>query len=547
MGLSHLLVEWGIFKKVKIGFLPVGHTHDDVDQMFSCFSTPLKRAEIFELQDIVNVCKSTYEPKPQFFHLEHMASWATHFAKLLPKQVKGITKPRCFIIFRDTSGVVRHKYRNQLQTSKKDPNNQDCWMPVNGSGYRMFERGFPDPAKVVRVPTKAADLEALSETLKKTEDYMSDSQKGWWADVIARFGEEDDEACWECTKLREEMKINSVLKKDVGDIRKSKASAYRKAYKAMYKHLGDEDNSSLHALFYGNEDEPLQRVVEGSVNVFGSDIGNLLQVRTPYQWVNGAWSERMEDRVVASDLSVEETSLVQKLDTEKREGVANHVVSSINKEKDRDAAREKENPNYEFNVGDWCILRQDLSEEPFFVGKIHEMKMDPTTGICVKLFVQEAGSEESNQTEKSKCLPLSKYRLRWQKVKKDKVKIDGKTSVKTVTIDQYTRGNAVGESGFKRVVSECDPAAVVEWGKKDKILTKGDTLKDTVQRAISANTRVQWNSSALRAPAVSSLSLASLSLASESSSSSASSSSSSSSASSPSASSSQHDDIVYVD
>jgi hypothetical protein len=146
MGLAHLLVEWGIFKKVKIGFLPVGHTHDDVDQMFSCFSTPLKRAEIFELKDIADVCKSNYEPKPQFYHLDHMASWASHMSKLLPSQVKGITKPRCFKIFRDSVGVVRHKYRNQLQTSKKDPKRVDCWMPVNGPGYRMFEKGFPEPS-----------------------------------------------------------------------------------------------------------------------------------------------------------------------------------------------------------------------------------------------------------------------------------------------------------------------------------------------------------------------------------------------------------------
>ena len=57
-----LLVELGIFKKVKrgckivsickyisnyiqvkIGFLPVGHTHEDIDQLFSCVSRHLKR------------------------------------------------------------------------------------------------------------------------------------------------------------------------------------------------------------------------------------------------------------------------------------------------------------------------------------------------------------------------------------------------------------------------------------------------------------------------------------------------------------------------
>jgi hypothetical protein len=451
----------------------------------------LDTAEIFELLDIENVCKGNYEPKPQFFHLDHMASWATHFANLLPKQISGITKPRCFVIFRDTTGVVRHKYRNQLQTSKKDANSKDCWMPVNGSGYRMFEKGFPDPFTVVRVPTKAADLVALNETLKKTEDYMSASQKKWWHEVIARFGEEDSQACDECTRLRELMKDNSVVKKDVGDARKAKGRLYKAAYKQMYKHLGDEENRDLHQPFYGNEDEPLQAVVlasDGPVE-FGSAIGNLLKVRTSYQWVNGAWLESMVERVV---LTVEERLLVEKLDAEKEEGVPNHVVSNVRKDKDRDAARQKENPDYKFNIGDWCVLRQDLAEEPFFVGRIHTMEMDDDD-ICRKLFVQECGAEESRQAEKKKCLPNSTYRLRWQKeLPAAEVIIEGKTCLRKVKIDQYTSGNQRGEGGFKRVVSEFDPASVVEWGKRDKMLTKSCCLQHGVLRSISANPRVEW-------------------------------------------------------
>lgn len=57
----YLLVEFEIFKKVaryiyprktkfndfmqiKMGFLPVGHTHEDIDQLFSCVSRKLKHS-----------------------------------------------------------------------------------------------------------------------------------------------------------------------------------------------------------------------------------------------------------------------------------------------------------------------------------------------------------------------------------------------------------------------------------------------------------------------------------------------------------------------
>ena len=35
LGFLSLLVKLGIFRKVKLGFLRVGHTHEDVDRVFS--------------------------------------------------------------------------------------------------------------------------------------------------------------------------------------------------------------------------------------------------------------------------------------------------------------------------------------------------------------------------------------------------------------------------------------------------------------------------------------------------------------------------------
>ena len=38
-----LLVGAGVFEKVKLSFLPVGHTHEDIDQLFSRFAEALRR------------------------------------------------------------------------------------------------------------------------------------------------------------------------------------------------------------------------------------------------------------------------------------------------------------------------------------------------------------------------------------------------------------------------------------------------------------------------------------------------------------------------
>jgi len=37
LGYLNMLIQLGIFKKVKVGFLVVRHTHDHIDKMFSLF------------------------------------------------------------------------------------------------------------------------------------------------------------------------------------------------------------------------------------------------------------------------------------------------------------------------------------------------------------------------------------------------------------------------------------------------------------------------------------------------------------------------------
>ena len=41
-GYLDLLVEYGAFKDVEVSFLPVGHTHEDIDQFFSRISVWLR-------------------------------------------------------------------------------------------------------------------------------------------------------------------------------------------------------------------------------------------------------------------------------------------------------------------------------------------------------------------------------------------------------------------------------------------------------------------------------------------------------------------------
>ena len=65
-----MLVELGIFHKVKVGFLLIGHTHEHIDQIFSCFAVTLGRKNVGSLPSLTEIIRKTYNPDPVVLTLE---------------------------------------------------------------------------------------------------------------------------------------------------------------------------------------------------------------------------------------------------------------------------------------------------------------------------------------------------------------------------------------------------------------------------------------------------------------------------------------------
>ena len=68
----NMLVELGNFQKVKVGFLLVGHTHDHIDQMFSCFAVTLGRKNVGSLPSLTEIIRNTYSLEPVVLMLEEI-------------------------------------------------------------------------------------------------------------------------------------------------------------------------------------------------------------------------------------------------------------------------------------------------------------------------------------------------------------------------------------------------------------------------------------------------------------------------------------------
>lgn len=61
-----------IFQHIKLSFLMVGHTHEDVDQMFSRVSVNIARKSVPTLPILQDLARDAYHPVPNVQHLENI-------------------------------------------------------------------------------------------------------------------------------------------------------------------------------------------------------------------------------------------------------------------------------------------------------------------------------------------------------------------------------------------------------------------------------------------------------------------------------------------
>lgn len=47
--MKYYYITYSLHVQVKMGFLPVGHTHEDIDQLFSCVSRYLQRHSVLTI------------------------------------------------------------------------------------------------------------------------------------------------------------------------------------------------------------------------------------------------------------------------------------------------------------------------------------------------------------------------------------------------------------------------------------------------------------------------------------------------------------------
>jgi hypothetical protein len=102
MAYLSLLVHRKIFKEIEISFIPVGHTHEDIDQLFGTISSMLKSRTAVTLKSFQRLVERSTQnnPKIKAIQIGKVANFSGLMKRYL-KDFQGISKFRFFRITSD--------------------------------------------------------------------------------------------------------------------------------------------------------------------------------------------------------------------------------------------------------------------------------------------------------------------------------------------------------------------------------------------------------------------------------------------------------------
>jgi hypothetical protein len=106
LGYACWLVQEGIFAKIKINFLLVGHTHENIDQFFSRLSVALNAERAFTLDQMISIVKKCSTPSPMCHVLTQMIDVKKWLDDGKCSQSHNIQKSHIFRIKKNEHGIA---------------------------------------------------------------------------------------------------------------------------------------------------------------------------------------------------------------------------------------------------------------------------------------------------------------------------------------------------------------------------------------------------------------------------------------------------------
>ena len=191
-----MLVDSGVFKKVLVSFLPVGHTHEDIDQFFSRIAVQLRCRDAHSRLALSEVIGESYRKHfgdPYVIHWDRVGNISGWLGNRV-KPMEDITAYHQFRLMMNSEGKVSLQARRWPGSGEDDhwgdlkENSTEIYHPVfakNAGPPNLFEEydevppcARPDkPPKTEEIERTRADLERLFKYMDISEEDKEDCMK----------------------------------------------------------------------------------------------------------------------------------------------------------------------------------------------------------------------------------------------------------------------------------------------------------------------------------------------------------------------------------
>ena len=214
-----LLVGAGVFRKVKLSFLPVGHTQEDIDQLFSRLAEALRRKDCNTWADLESIIASSYTStngsKPRIVKNPMVPDFKTWMSGI-KWQVQGHSTPMCFkFVKNDEDDVVMYaRGRTSVNVVDGQKDEDSLWFPEDGYVIVSTHDAMDLWRKpLFRVPVRSVPTADIRHTVQKyvALDMFQQSTVDTWDEYLASVDDDIAQQCAICRDLREqEAKTNQV-------------------------------------------------------------------------------------------------------------------------------------------------------------------------------------------------------------------------------------------------------------------------------------------------------------------------------------------------
>ena len=164
MAFLSLLIACGVFKEIQVGFLLVGHTHEDIDAYFSHLSKALKSKNTFVLADLMKTFMHSQELSFMPEVIQEVADFKSFVKDYLHSGAStliGLGEMHLFKFYIDNEGVPVMTYKKSTVNTQWLPTDRPpLWLwKNNSSGRQCFPPGSQrlfrsSPFRGVRSPAQ---------------------------------------------------------------------------------------------------------------------------------------------------------------------------------------------------------------------------------------------------------------------------------------------------------------------------------------------------------------------------------------------------------